>query len=277
MQADITQLYNSSICSVHNFICRCEACSASKNEYQEEFVIAYIRKGNFQFNIFRAELDAYHGLFLINKPGYEYHVGHAHNIPDECTIFSLRASTLSALQEQATAFDWFFNNPDRQSILIRATPQTEYLHHCILRLLRTPNYPKLWTDTLIADLLMQVLSSSSLHTPSFTVKQKKNYMPVVEKIKGYINENFAEDISLPQLADLGNMSVFHFNRLFKKITGYTPYNYLLSVRLQLAQLHIKNTSEPVTQIAFSSGFKSLEHFSASYKDFFGRSPSQDRV
>ena len=35
-----------------------------------------------------------------------------------------------------------------------------------------------------------------------------------------MNENFMEDISLSQLADIGNMSVFHFNRLFKKITDF---------------------------------------------------------
>ena len=102
-------------------------------------------------------------------------------------------------------------------------------------------------------------------------------MPVIERVKLFMNENFMEDISLSQLADIGNMSVFHFNRLFKKLTDYTPYKYLLSVRLQLAQLQLKNTSQPVTEVAFASGFKSLDHFSATYKDHFGKSPSADRL
>jgi len=53
-------------------------------------------------------------------------------------------------------------------------------------------------------------------------------MPVIERVKLFMNENFMEDISLSQLADIGNMSVFHFNRLFKKLTDCPPYKYLLT-------------------------------------------------
>lgn len=278
MEADIHKLYHSPICSVHNFLCRCNSCTLSKSEHQDEFVIAYIRTGNFQFNAFRNELDAYHGLFLINKPGYEYKVRHAHVLPDECTIFAIPATSLNALREQTREFEWFFKDPDKQSVLIKATPATEYLHHSILSQLLTSNYPKLWMETSIADLLHQVLAShpQSANIPSLTFKQKRDYMPTIQKIKLYMNDNFMEDLSLSQLADIGNMSVFHFNRLFKKITSFTPYRYLLRVRLQLAQLHLKNTSDAVTEIAFSTGFKSLEHFSAAYKQFFGKSPSAER-
>src|SRR5688572_29786117 len=130
MEAEIQQLYSSSICSVRNFLCRCQSCSTSSKEHEEQFVVAYIRKGNFQFNTFRNELDAYHGLFLINKPDYEFRVKHVHNLPDECTIFSISETVLDTLKGQAGEFDWFFKDPDRQSALIRATPATEYLHYC---------------------------------------------------------------------------------------------------------------------------------------------------
>ena len=278
MEADIEQLYASSICNVRDFLCRCQSCRTSSNEHEEHFVVAYIRKGNFQFNTFRNELDAYHGLFLVNKPDHEYQVKHVHNLPDECTIFSISETVLDALKGQAGQFDWFFNDPDKKSVLIRATPATEYLHHCILSLLRADNTPRLWVETLMTELLMQVLSSSKDSTviPELTTRQKKNYMPVIERVKLYMNENFMEDISLTQLADIGNMSVFHFNRLFKKITFSTPYKYLLSVRLQLAQLHLRNTSLPITEVAFASGFKSLDHFSATYKKHFGSAPSANR-
>src|SRR5688572_33294298 len=48
MEAEIQQLYSSSICSVRNFLCRCQSCSTSSKEHEEQFVVAYIRKGNFQ-------------------------------------------------------------------------------------------------------------------------------------------------------------------------------------------------------------------------------------
>jgi len=177
MEADIQQLHSSSICSVHNFLCRCQSCSTSNKEHEEQFVVAYIRKGNFQFNAFRNELDAYHGLFLINKPHYEYRVKHVHNLPDECTIFSISESVLDSLKGQAGQFDWFSKDPDKHLVLVRAPPATEYLHHCVLNLLQTPNTPRLWVETLMTELLMQVLSSGmgSALIPALTAKQKKNY------------------------------------------------------------------------------------------------------
>jgi AraC family transcriptional regulator len=278
MEADIEQLYSSSICTVRDFLCRCQSCSTSNKEHEEQFVVAYIRKGNFQFNAFRNELDAYHGLFLISKPGYEYRVKHVHNLPDECTIFSIPEIVLDALKGYVGEFEWFLNNPDKQSVLIRATPPTEYLHHCIFNLLHSASTPRLWVETLMTELLIQVLSSNknSAVIPDLTIKQKRNYMPVIEKVKLYMNDNFMEDVSLSQLADMGNMSVFHFSRIFRKITDCTPYKYLLNVRLQLARLQIKNTSQPVTEVAFATGFRSLEHFSTTYKDYFGKAPSADR-
>jgi transcriptional regulator GlxA family with amidase domain len=131
---------------------------------------------------------------------------------------------------------------------------------------------------LIAELLTRILSADKTATriPQFTSKQKRYYMPLVENVKSYMNLNLTEDISLPTLAQESNMSVFHFNRLFKKITGFTPYKYLLHMRLQHASQQIINTSDSITDIAFASGFASLEHFSASFKEHFGMPPSAGR-
>lgn len=278
MQADIQTLYTSSICTVHNFLCHCQEGITSEKEYQESFSIAYIRKGNFQFKVFRNDLDAHHGLFLLNKPGYEYRVGHIHNMPDECTIFSLPADSLKLLKEQTKPLSWFFNNRDIQSILIKATPETEYLHYCILGLVLKHQFPRLKAELLMTELFIMVLSSHEKPqcSPGLNYRQKRNYLPAIESIKQFINENFTEDISLTQLAEIGCMSPFHFNRLFKKITLITPYQYLLRVRLRQAHLDLCNTSLPITEVAFSSGFNSLEHFSAMYKKIYGKTPSAVR-
>lgn len=278
MQADIQTLYQSPICTVHNFLCRCEECAVSAKEYQETFSMAYIRKGNFRFRVFRNELDAYSGLFLLCKPGYEHQVAHVHNIPDQCTIFSFPAESADRLMAHTASFSWFFSNPDIQSILLKATPEMEFLHQHIFSLLQKVHSPRLWIEQLMTDLFIMVLSAGDpLHPlPALNDKQKRNYLPAIEQVKVFINENYADEVTLPQLAALGNMSPFHFNRLFKQVTAATPYNYLLQVRLKQATLQLCNTSLPVTDIAFSTGFNSLEHFSAAYKKQFGKSPSAMR-
>lgn len=279
MEANIQQLYHSSICTVHNFLCQCEQCTVSAKEHQDTFSMAYIRKGNFLFKVFRNDLDAYNGLFLVCKPGYEHQVGHVHAMPDECTIFSFSAENMALLKEQSRAFDWFFKNPDIHSILVKATPAMEYLHHNIFQQLQKTHFPRIWTEQLMTELFQLVLTAGEKEngSPTLNIKQKRNYLPVVETVKEFINNNFSDDLSLPQLSALGNMSPFHFNRLFKQLTGSTPYKYMLQVRLKQAHIQLRHTSLPVTGIAFSAGFNSLEHFSAAYKKQYGKSPAAMRL
>ncbi|UPK71684.1 helix-turn-helix transcriptional regulator [Chitinophaga filiformis] len=279
MQADISTLYESQLCTVHNFLCRCTECTVSKKESQETFSIAYVRRGNFEFKVFRNDLDAHHGLFLVCKPGYEHRVGHAHDLPDECTIFSLPAENLDSFRSQTSEFSWFFNNPDIQSVLIKATPQTEHLHHIIFRELAKPRHDTLFIEQLVTNLLLMVVSTGDPQQmlPVLNYKQKKFYLPVIESVKYYINDRFTDDISLTDLAGVSHLSPFHFSRLFKQLTGVTPYTYLLKVRLAQATLLIRNTHLPITDIAFSCGFNSLEHFSASYRNIYGKAPSQLRL
>ncbi|NIG56726.1 AraC family transcriptional regulator [Chitinophaga sp. Cy-1792] len=275
MDATIQTLYESPFCTVHNFLCQCRECSISAKEYQETFSIAYIRKGNFRFRIYRNELDAYSGLFLVTKPGYEHQVAHLHDIPDQCTIFSFPVESSAALMEQAVDFAWFFHNRDIQSILVQATPEMEWLHQLIFLSLQQPRISSLRTEQLMTDLFRLLLSAerNTNQLPLLNDKQKRYYLPVIETVKDFFHQHYTDDINLSQLAAMSNMSPFHFSRLFKQVTSVAPYGYLLQLRLHHAHLQLSNTSLPVTDIAFSTGFNSLEHFSAAFKKAFGKSPA----
>jgi AraC family transcriptional regulator len=145
-------------------------------------------------------------------------------------------------------------------------------------MINQPRFHHLLAEQLITDLFLRVLSCSQNDTSRFQLsyKQKRNYLPVIESVKAFIIESFAENLSLSQLADIGNMSPYHFNRIFKQITNASPYNYLLRVRLQEANLQLFNTNLPITGIAFSCGFNSLENFSTAYKNQFGKAPRTGR-
>ncbi|HVS97890.1 MAG TPA: AraC family transcriptional regulator [Puia sp.] len=276
MEAEIRQLYHSPSFAVHNFLCRCTACSVSAREYVDSLSIAYVRTGNFQFKVFRNDLDVYHGLFLVSKPGYEYRVGHVHRLPDECTVFRIPEEHLPMVMAQAPEYAAFFRNSDRQSIVIPATAGTEHLHHCIFGLLHQPRVPRLRIDSLVTTLLLRVLSAGHRPAPALNDRQKRFHLPAIEAVKEHVHAHFTEDLALADLAGVGHLSPYHFNRLFRKITSVTPYQYMLRVRLEQAQLQLRETTRPVTDIAFSCGFNSLENFSAAYKKMYGQSPTVAR-
>jgi AraC-like DNA-binding protein len=72
------------------------------------------------------------------------------------------------------------------------------------------------------------------------------------------------------------MSKFHFLRVFRRVTGVTPYKYLLSVRLKRAAVTLLSTDDAVSAIAYSAGFGDLSTFNHRFRDVFGLTPTAFR-
>ena len=91
--------------------------------------------------------------------------------------------------------------------------------------------------------------------------------------KLFIDNHFSEKIDLNNIADEAYFSKFHFIRLFKKIYGKAPHQYLTRVRIEKAkQLLQKGTS--VTEVCFTVGFESLSSFTGLFKRYLHLTPSQ---
>ena len=70
------------------------------------------------------------------------------------------------------------------------------------------------------------------------------------------------------------MSRYHFLRVFRRLTGMTPYQYLISARMRRAALGLASTRRPVLDIARDSGFGDLSTFNHRFRATFGRTPTQ---
>jgi AraC-like DNA-binding protein len=101
----------------------------------------------------------------------------------------------------------------------------------------------------------------------------KNYTRL-EASRKLIEENFAKVFSLQDLADFAGLSVNHYSRLFKKLSGKSPYDYLLHVRTERAKDALIESGGNISQIAEKCGFANLFEFSAAFKKRVGVSPTQ---
>ena len=280
MEADIHCLYQSDFYRILDFKCRCNDCNTSKPEYAETFCISFIRKGNFLFNVFRHSFDSHTGRVLITKPGFEHTVTHIHAVPDECTIFDFKKEFYEVLISQySKGFINFFYNNDLHSLLLKTSIETEYLHHRIICRCLQKKTTRLEMDSLIMELVQLLIRTITGNTIAERIKDtlKKNHLSTVEKAKDYLANNFTEDISLKEIADHCHVSAFHFSRIFKTFTSYSPHQYLLSLRLKHAEMLLKTTVLPITDVCFSSGFNSLEYFSAAFSQKYKLAPSHFRT
>jgi AraC family transcriptional regulator len=274
MDADIHTLYESDFYRILDFRCRCVECRVSKPEYSNAFCISFVRKGNFLFNVFRRSLDSYSGCVLVTKPGYERTVTHVHTIPDECTIFEFKNNFYEEIKEQY-ASQLFFTSNDIHSTLVRTNPELELLHHEAIQSIRRGGRGKLKMDSLVIELLEKIMPNITDYKPNHLIDKslKKNHLVTIERAKEYLAQNFMRDLSLMELAAYSHVSSFHFSRIFKKFTSYSPHQFLMELRLKNAELFLKNTSMPVSDIGFTSGFNSAEHFTVAFRKKYGCSPS----
>jgi len=81
----------------------------------------------------------------------------------------------------------------------------------------------------------------------------------------YIHDNLARDLSLAEIADVVDLSTYHFVRAFKQTTGQTPYQYLLKSRIERAKQMLADTELPLAEIGFLVGFNSQSHFTTSFR------------
>jgi AraC-like DNA-binding protein len=93
-----------------------------------------------------------------------------------------------------------------------------------------------------------------------------------------LEANFAEEISLSELATMAQMSRSHFALTFREFTGYTPHQYLLLVRLNHARKLItqSNSAPSLAEIAAESGFCDQAHLSRHFRRVFGTTPAAFR-
>lgn len=94
-----------------------------------------------------------------------------------------------------------------------------------------------------------------------------------KRINGVINFILANpdgDLSLSSLASIAGYSPFHFQRIFKQVTGESPKQYIVRIRLETAAHSlIVHTGKTITEIALDAGFSSAAVFARAFKNYFG--------
>lgn len=90
-----------------------------------------------------------------------------------------------------------------------------------------------------------------------------DYRTHIKRAIDYIEENLKNDISIADCARVSGYSSYHFIRVFREATGFTPAEYIRKRRLTEI---IKNMRDgvPVSDIAFEYGFNSRENFTRAF-------------
>jgi AraC-like DNA-binding protein len=122
------------------------------------------------------------------------------------------------------------------------------------------------------ELLLQAVSQLLLScTEDRGATDWRGERSAIQRVKAYLAEHYAEDVSLETLASIAHLSEFHLARLFRQIVGLPPHAYQIQVRLWHARKLLAQDFS-VSYVAHETGFFDQTHFTHLFKRHVGVTP-----
>ncbi len=102
-----------------------------------------------------------------------------------------------------------------------------------------------------------------------------SYVERINRVIDYVYSDLTRPLRLGELAELADLSPFHFHRVFQAMVGETPNEFVKRLRLEKSlYLMSYGKQKSLTAIAFQSGFSSSSDFTRSFKLRYGVAPSK---
>jgi AraC-like DNA-binding protein len=98
----------------------------------------------------------------------------------------------------------------------------------------------------------------------------------VERVIRTMHERLNEPLTLQEMSRIAYISPYHFNRIFRQITGIPPNQFLYALRLETAKRMLLMSNNSVTDVCFDVGYNSLGTFIRRFTGLVGLSPSRFR-
>ncbi len=98
----------------------------------------------------------------------------------------------------------------------------------------------------------------------------------VRRVTTYMRENLSKDIRLQELANLVNLSRYHFCTAFRLSTGHSPHAWLTLQRIGYAERLLRDRTLRITDIALMVGYETPSAFSVNFRKLVGVSPREFR-
>lgn len=107
------------------------------------------------------------------------------------------------------------------------------------------------------------------------IEMKSNDEILMSKVMKTINDHLADPtLNVEMLAANVGMSRVHMHRKLKELTNQSARDFIRSIRLKQAANLLREKNLSVSEVAYATGFSNLSHFSNTFRDFYGISPSE---
>ena len=246
-------------------------CSAGPHdppftEAHGSFSLSYVRRGSFGYLTRGQRFELVAGGFLVGRPGDEFMCTHEHHAAgDECLSYHFDESWLDTLGLPARHWVSGAVPVIAQLALLgeRAQAAAEGASDVGLE----------EAGTLLAAGFLGARGVATYAPVRLAARDRQRAV----RIALWLETHASEELSLTRIARASGVSAYHFLRIFTRVTGVTPHQYLVRARLRHAARLLARDTHSVAAVAYEVGFGDLSNFIRTFRRAAGVTPRAFRM
>jgi AraC-like DNA-binding protein len=262
MQA--TELKTTPSMTISEFRCDAGPGDTPFAECRAGHSLAYVREGSFGCRCRAGFFELVAGSMLVGAPGDEYTCTHEHVSGDVCLSFFFSEELVDTLGGRREVWQVGATPPLPELMVLGELAQSAADGSSDLGLDEI--------GQILAGRFVELASGTARKSASPTARDRRRAVETAL----WIDEHSDSPIDLDDAARQAGLSPFHFLRLFSRVLGVTPHQYLVRSRLRRAARLLTDDDIPVTDIAYDVGFGDLSNFVRTFHRAAGVSPSRFR-
>ena len=236
-------------------------------EQHSQFSIAIVTAGSFEYRSAAGRELMTPGSVLLGNDGQYFECAHDHGAGDRCLAFWYAPERFEALAEGAGA------TGSRTGFRALRLPPLRALSPLVARACAglRGSAAVAWEElsVQIAGLAIRLAAGLS---PDEVTAAPPSAMARVTRAVRKVEREAAADLGLASLAREARLSPYHFLRVFERMTGLTPHQYVRRVRLREAATRLASEATRILEIALDCGFGDVSSFNRAFRAEFGTNP-----
>jgi AraC-like DNA-binding protein len=254
-------LFSSEKLSVIDYRCTAGPGDKPFMESHRNYSVSYVRKGSFGCEARGESYDLVAGSLMVGYPGDEYMCTHDHHLcGDECLSFQLSPAMIESLGGPV--------EPWRAGAV---APLPEFVVMGELAQAAAEGRSDVGLDEVGLLLVFRFLKVFGKQEKKQSRANPVDRRRAVESAL-WLDAHSSGQVDLDAAAEEAGLSPFHYLRVFSRVLGVTPHQYLVRSRLRHAARLLADEERSITDIALDVGFADLSNFVRSFHRAAGVSP-----
>ena len=239
-------------------------------EQHSSLCIALVTSGTFQYRTAQGSSVMAPGCLMLGNLGSSFSCGHEHSIGDRCLSFSFSPAFFEPILARVPG-------ARRMGFELSRLPPVAPLLPLIAAVQAVRDGPdpvraEELAMRLVGD-VCAVLAGEVDGCPRPSHRDERRVTAALRRMEAAVFDR----LSLEELAREVAMSPYHFLRVFERVVGVTPGQYMLRARLRGAAVLLRRSTQAVAAVAAESGFADLSTFNRQFRRIMGASPTEYRA